>query len=247
MKILVLDIETRPNMAYVWGLWDQNVGLNQIIETGTVISFAAKWYGKKKVHFYSDYHDGHETMVKAAWDMLNEADAVVHFNGKAFDIKHLNREFILAGLTPPSPHKDIDLLSVVKQRFKFASNKLQHVSSELGIGSKLQHDGFDLWLRCMADDDKAWNTMRRYNKQDVVLTEKVYERLRPWIKTHPNVALNTGRPDACPTCASEHLQARGTASTNIAIYQRWQCQSCGGWFRSSKRLIDQTSDIRNAG
>ena len=179
MKILVLDIETRPNMAYVWGLWDQNVGLNQTIETGTVISFAAKWYGKKKVHFYSDYHDGHETMVQAAWDMINEADAVVHFNGKAFDIKHLNREFILAGLTPPSPHKDIDLLSVVKQRFKFASNKLQHVSSELGIGSKIQHDGFDLWVRCIANDDKAWNLMRRYNKQDVVLTEQVYDRLRP--------------------------------------------------------------------
>lgn len=245
VKILVLDIETRPNMAYVWGLWDQNIGLNQIIETGTVISFAAKWYGKKKVHFYSDYHDGHDNMIKAAWNMINDADAVVHFNGKAFDIKHLNREFVLGGLHPPSPHKDIDLLSIVKQRFKFASNKLQHVSQELGIGSKLQHDGFDLWVRCMANDDKAWNMMRRYNRQDVVLTEEVYERLRPWIKNHPNVNIGTSRPDACPTCGSDHLQARGTASTNIAIYQRWQCQACGGWFRSKDRLLDETSHMRN--
>lgn len=245
MKILVLDIETRPNMAYVWGLWDQNIGLNQIIETGSVISFAAKWYGEKKIHFYSDFHDGHETMIKAAWELFNEAEAIVHFNGKQFDIKHLNREFMVAGLTPPSPHKDVDLLSVVRSRFKFASNKLQHVATELGIGSKVQHDGFELWVRCMADDAKAWDLMRRYNKHDVKLTEQLYEQLRPWIKSHPNVALGEGRPDHCPTCGNDRMQSRGVQKSPFGIYQRYQCQGCGAWFKSRRRLINETAEVSN--
>lgn len=97
IKILTIDIETRPNLAYVWGLWDQNVGLNQIEETGSVISWAAKWHGEKKVYFASDYHDGHSEMVRRAWELLDEADAVVGYNSKAFDMKHLNREFVLEG------------------------------------------------------------------------------------------------------------------------------------------------------
>ena len=27
-KCLVLDIETAPNLGYIWGLWDQNIGIN---------------------------------------------------------------------------------------------------------------------------------------------------------------------------------------------------------------------------
>ena len=173
MQILIVDIETRPNLAYVWGLWNQNIGLNQISETGQVISFAAKWHGSKNVIFKSDFHDGHEAMVQSAWELLDKADAVVHYNGKAFDIKHLNREFVVAHMPPPSPHVDIDLLSTVKKSFKFPSNKLQHVATQLELGSKVQHDGFDLWLACMNNEEKAWNIMRKYNKQDVVLTEQL--------------------------------------------------------------------------
>ena len=234
IKILTIDIETRPNLAYVWGLWEQNVALNQVDQFGSVISFAAKWHGDKKVHFYSDYHDGHMAMVEAAWELLDEADAVVGYNSKAFDMKHLNREFVLAGMPPTSHYVDIDLMTVVKQRFKFTSNKLQHIATELGIGSKLQHDGFDLWLGCMAQDDKSWRTMKKYNMQDVVLTEKVYDRLLPWIKSHPHRGLFGGDPAACPRCGHGDLIKRGYHSTATGRYQTVQCKSCGGYSRLSK-------------
>jgi len=234
IKILTIDIETRPSLAYVWGLWDQNVGLNQVEEFGTVISWAAKWHGEKRVHFSSDYHDGHEEMVRKAWDMLDEADAVVGYNSKSFDMKHLNREFVLAGYPPPSPYIDIDLMSVVKQRFRFTSNKLQHVATELGLGSKVQHDGFDLWLACMKGDKKAWEIMKRYNKQDVVLTEKVYERLLPWIKNHPHRGLYGGNKEGCPRCGHSECQRRGYARTRTATYQIVHCKKCGGYSRTNQ-------------
>ena len=241
IRILTIDIETRPNLAYVWGLWEQNVGLNQVEEFGSVISFAAKWHGEKKVHFHSDYHDGHEDMVKAAWALLDEADVVVGYNSKAFDMKHLNREFVLFDMPPPSHYVDIDLMQVVKQRFKFPSNKLQHVAVQLNIGSKLQHDGFDLWVGCMMNDDKSWRTMKKYNMQDVVLTEQVYERLLPWIKTHPHRGLYDGDLDACPRCGHDDLVVNRYYRTRTGKYRIMQCKACGGYTKDSKVIEKVTN------
>jgi hypothetical protein len=232
MKKLTIDIETSPNLAYVWGLWDQNVGLNQIESVGSVICFAAKWHGSKKVMYYSDHHHGHDTMVKEAWALMSEADALIHYNGKAFDVKHLQREFLLAGLGPAAPHIDIDLLSVARRQFKFPSNKLQHVSEALGLGGKLQHTGFDLWRDCMMGDDKAWSLMKKYNIQDVQLTEKLYDRLLPWIPNHPNEALFMQDPDACPQCGNKGtLLSNGVRANRTMTYRRFFCTSCGAWPR----------------
>jgi hypothetical protein len=241
VKTLTLDLETSPNVAHVWGLWNQNVGLPQLRESGQVISFAAKWLGSKKVEFYSDFHDGHEEMVKQAWRLVDEADAIVTFNGKSFDMKWLNREFIEAGLNPPSAWRDIDLLLVARKQFRFPSNKLQYVSTKLGLDGKVQHSGHDLWVRCLAGDEKAWATMRRYNRQDVVLTEELYVRLLPWITNHPNAALYVDADEPiCPRCESTHLQKRGYATTQVGKYRRFQCTDCGGWAQEGRRVQGAT-------
>ena len=154
-------------------------------------------------------------MIEQAWQLMDDADAIVHYNGTAFDIKHLQREFLLCDLDLiKTPHFDIDLLQTVKRRFKFASNKLQFVSEQLGLAGKVQHDGFDLWKRCMADDEKAWNLMRRYNKQDVLLTEQVYENYcRGYhdIQTEPSSITNTVHVH---DASALHTQARGFPDTH---------------------------------
>jgi hypothetical protein len=236
-KVLVIDIETSPNLAHVWGLWDQNIGLSQLHEVGEVISFASKWYGKAPVEFRSNYHDGHEVMVERAWDLMNEADAIVHFNGVTFDMKHLHKEFLLNGLTPPSPHKDIDLLRVVKSRFRFASNKLQFVSTALGLGGKVQHQGHELWVRCLLGEASAWEEMKLYNIQDTVLTEQVYDHVRPWIKGHPALTTLTADDELlCTNCGSADLLPDGTYTAAKLIYPQLQCQHCGAWFRGNKAI-----------
>lgn len=236
MKTLIIDIETRPSLGYIWSLWDQNVSLSQLVEVGEVICFSAKWIDNKKVFFKSIYHHSKEEMLQAAWDLMDEADAIIHYNGKAFDIKHLNREFLLGGFTPPSPHKDIDLLTVARGRFKFVSNKLQHVASQLGLGSKVDNSGFQLWVDCMNGKKKAWDEMKEYCMGDVLLTEKVYYALQPWIKNHPNVPLHdANQNDACQICGSERFQRRGYAYTQLSVYPRILCKDCGAWSRLGKR------------
>lgn len=243
MKTLVIDIETSPNLAHVWSLWKQNVSLSQLQETGHVLCFAAKWLDAPRTEFRSDFHDGHEAMIRRAHELMDEADAVVTYNGIRFDIPHLHREFILAGLTPPSPHKDIDLIRTVRGKFQFVSNKLQHVSGELGLGSKVQHSGHDLWVRCMAGDPKAWALFKKYNLQDVALTEQLYYRLQPWIVGHPHRGLIDGVVgNVCGKCGDARLQRRGFDVTATGRFQRLQCLACGAWSREGKR--DSGVDVR---
>jgi len=235
-KLLTVDIENRPSLGYIWDLWNQNLSLPQMVEYAETICFAAKWHHSKQIEYYSTYHHGKEEMVAQAHRLLSEADVVIGYNSKKFDLKHLNREFILAGMEPPAPYQQVDLYLAVRNQFKFASNKLDHVAQQLSLGGKTQHTGFQLWVDCMAGSEKAWNLMRRYNKQDVVLTEKLYDKLLPWIPNHPNVGLYDGIEDGCVACGSTNLQSRGYAYTSMSSYQRLVCLDCGKWNRGNKRM-----------
>jgi DNA polymerase elongation subunit (family B) len=234
-KILLLDIEVAPNTAHCWGIFDQNIGINQIIESSYALCYAAKWYGEDKMFFDSVNKAGKKKMLKNIHKLMDEADAIIHYNGKRFDIPILNKEFLLAGMPPPSPCKQIDLLQVAKQQFRFVSNKLDYVSQSLGLGKKTAHMGHELWIKCMAKDKEAWDLMEEYNKNDVILLEKVYNKFLPWIKHHFNHNL-TSEGLVCPNCGGHHYQRRGYSYTTTSKYQRLQCTDCGNWFRSNKNL-----------
>lgn len=236
MKVLILDIETSPNIAHVWQLFKPTVSLNQLMTPGGVICFAAKWLDEDETFFHSIHKDGHEWMTFQAHTFLESADAVVHYNGSKFDIPHLNREFLLAGLPPPAPFQEIDLLKVVKKKFRFVSNKLDHVSQQLGLEGKVSHEGHDLWVKCMAGDEDAWARMEEYNRQDVLLTEDLYKHLLPWIENHPHRGLYTDEEEGCPNCGGEELEKRGFAYTRVSKFQRYRCKGCGRWSRSGRRV-----------
>lgn len=242
MKILTIDIETSPNLAHVWGLWQQNVGLTQLLDSGEVICFAAKWHGKKQILFYSVHHDGKQAMVEAAHALLSEADVVVHYNGDKFDLPHLNREFVESGLEPPAPYASVDLLKAVKRKFRFPSNKLDYVVQKLQLGAKTSHTGHTLWIDCLNGSSKAWALMRKYNKHDVAITESLYNKLLPWIPAHPSTGLYEGLADVCPACGSDHLLREGYAYTSMGSFQRYRCDDCGKWSRSNKRV--EGSNVR---
>lgn len=247
MKILALDIETSPHVVYRWGALSRPdaTSIDMVIDTTRIICFAAKWLGsdtgvypygrrpkKDGTVFYGGRLDDHQSMIAAAHDLLDRADVVLHFNGKRFDVPHLNREFLEAGLSPPAPYVQIDLYVVARSKFQFASNRLAHLVTELGLEGKVSHEGFRLWERCMAGDELAWRTMEKYNRRDVTLLEELYAILLPWVDSHPNVALyDAAGGVVCPRCGSDDYQRRGYRFTSAAKYARYQCSACGGYFR----------------
>lgn len=229
----MLDIETAPNTAHVWGLFKQNIGINQLLDSSYVLCWSAKWYKEKEIYFDSVKKSKPKKMLQGIYKLLEQADAVVHYNGTKFDIPTLNKEFVLHGLRPPAPYKQIDLLKVARSQFRFPSNRLDYVANALGLGQKSKHEGHGLWIKCMAGERQAWKEMEAYNKNDVLLLERVYDRLMPWIKNHPNHNLY-GESLVCPNCGGKDHQRRGTTVSQSLCYHRFQCKSCFKWFRGAK-------------
>lgn len=239
-KILILDIETAPNIAYVWGMWKQNINPEWIAANGYVLCWTAKWLGNDELIFRRLKPGKPLNLLGPIHKLLNEARAVIHYNGKKFDIPTLNKEFLTHGMTPPSPYKQIDLLQTMWSNFLFPSNKLDYVTQTLKIGEKLRHEGPELWIGCMNDKSESWAKMEAYNKRDVELTEKLYRRLLPWIKGHPNLASFMGL-EGCPSCGSEEFRRDGSHLAQVLKYDRYQCSACGSWFRGTKSIIPRGS------
>jgi len=202
------------------------------MESSYVLCWSAKWYGDDNILFSGVNTVKPKAMLVKIYDLLSQADAVIHYNGTKFDIPTLNKEFLLFGMTPPAPYKQIDLLRVAKNQFRFPSNKLDYVAQALGLGKKTKHIGHELWIQCMAKNKEAWAMMEEYNRNDVVLLEKVYDKLKPWIKHHANHGVYEDGL-CCTNCASVRFQRRGWAYSQAHKYQRYQCSDCGTWFKAS--------------
>ena len=236
-KVLLFDVETSPNIAYIWGKYEQNA-LGDFIAERQIICFAWKWLGEKEVQVralpdfkgYRKDPGNNQALVVFLHELISRADIVVAHNVDKFDDKMANTDFIVHGLKPPTPHKTVDTLKVARSRFRFNSNKLDDLGHRLGLGRKRRTRGFDLWKGCLRGDMKCWNEMSDYNKQDVVLLEKIYLKLRPWMTNHPDMNV-TDKNSGCPQCRSGKLQRRGIQINPTGCYPRFQCMSCGKWSR----------------
>lgn len=238
-KIITLDIETSPIQAYTWGIWQQNIGLNQIIKDWSILSYCAKTLGDPDIRYadVSDKADPYDDydLMQLIWKELDQADIVVTQNGKRFDHRKINARFLALDMRPPSPFKMIDTKVEAAKVAMFTSNRLEWLADVLTDVPKDKHKdfpGFELWTACLAGNQKAWAAMRKYNPRDVIATEKLYLRLRPWIVGHPSVAVGSGHDaETCPKCGSHDIHPRGYVTTQVGVYQRYRCDSCGGWSR----------------
>lgn len=225
-KVLVLDIETRPAIGYSWRAYDTSFSPDQVIDGGGMMCVGAKWLGEKGVFFFSDWQHGHYEMLIQLHALLSEADAVIHFNGDKFDMPKIEGEFALAGMSPPPTPTNIDVLKTVK-KFGLFMNRLAYVGPLFKVGSKIKHEGFTLWTSVLAGDPKAQRRMERYCLQDVRLLERLYLKIRPFIRNHPHMG-NT-KSGACGGCGSHKMHSRGYRRTKAFRIQRLQCQDCGAW------------------
>jgi uncharacterized protein YprB with RNaseH-like and TPR domain len=183
-KVLIFDIETSPNLGYTWGKWEQNV--IQFAKESKLLSFAYKWHGEKSTYCFAARKGDEKALVHKLHALLIEADVIVAHNGDSFDIKKAQTRMIEHGLEYPGKLVTVDTKKVAKKHFAFNSNSLNDLGMTLGLGKKLKHSGFDTWLGCMSDDEASWVEMIKYNKMDVVLLEKVYDKFlaNGWLEYH---------------------------------------------------------------
>lgn len=241
-NILLLDIETMPIMLYSWGLWNQTHGINQIIHPWFMVSWSAKWLFEDEV--YSDVLTPGEVIAKddsrickGLWKFLDHCDIVIGHNAKKFDIPKANWRFLKNGLNPPSPYQIIDTKKAFDKSGLLApdSAKLDFVCRALGMEGKIDTGGFELWEACYRGDQDALKEMETYNRQDTVILESLYLKIRPWIKSHPNIGLLIeDSVECCGVCGSEKINWLDDHPyrTMVGSYSAFRCDDCGAVGRS---------------
>lgn len=245
-KILCFDIETAPILGYVWGLFQNDVALNQIKQDWFILSWAAKWIGDPNSKLmYMDQSrskdlEDDKRICKGIWKLLDEADIVVTQNGKKFDQKKLNARFVINGFQPPSSYKHIDTLQLAKKHFGFTSNKLEYMTDKLCTKYKKlktkEFQGFELWKACLSGNKRAWAEMQKYNKQDVLSLEELYTKLIPW-DSSVNFALYDEKVIPICSCGQKKFKRNGYTYTSSGKYQRYMCVNCGSEKRSNVNLL----------
>ena len=236
-KILLYDIETTPILAFVWGIWEQKVLPENVVQDWHLLSWSAKWLFSpdtmsdvltpEEAINHNDYR-----ITNSIWNLLEEADIVVTHNGDKFDNKRLNTRFLFNGLPPVSHYQSVDTLKVARSSFNFSSNRLDYINKTLGIPTKEDVD-YDLWIAAYRGDNEALQTLLHYNENDVFILEDLYLRFRPYIKGHPNLNLWSEEViSVCPNCGSPDLDWNGHYYTVTGRYKSFRCQNCNAIGRS---------------
>ncbi len=245
-RVLLWDIETSQNLVAVFQLAKNDyIDYRNLIRERYIICAAWKWLGEKTVHSVSilndrkrykkDPHDDRH-VVETLHKVIGQADVLVAHNGDRFDYKYVTARGIAHGLPKLPPTASVDTLKIARREFLFNSNRLDYLGKYLNLGKKVDHEP-GLWLRVLNGDAEAVRAMVRYNQGDVLLLEKVFLRLRPYVTEAITRALDGGI--GCPRCGSLQTQRQGVRRAITRTYARYQCQSCGGWFRDGQ-IVDRT-------
>ena len=241
-RIVFFDIEIIPDLNKALKYWTKLSswpGKTLRASVSSVCVIGWKVLGEKKTHTLCAWdYPGWKKNVNDDLPILKEfakvvagADCVVGHHSKGFDWRHLQTRLLLAGegvMDGKTPH--VDTKQISSKKFFFIDNKLQTLAEELFNESKLEHEGWDLWCRTHDRDPAAMKKMKDYCKQDVILLEKVFKKLRPEAIGLPNFNLmNPYKEKVCPKCGSSRILSNGKRYTKTKVYRRYICADCNSW------------------
>jgi predicted PolB exonuclease-like 3'-5' exonuclease/predicted RNA-binding Zn-ribbon protein involved in translation (DUF1610 family) len=234
IRRLFWDIETSPNVVFAWRAgYKLNINADSIISERKIICIGYKWEGNPKVTVLRwDENQDDKEMLKEFLKVANQADEMVHQNGDQFDLPWFRTRCLFHGFQCMPDYKTADTLQWARRKFYFNSNKLDYIAKYLGIGQKIK-TGFGLWKDIVLNKcPEAMEKMTTYCGHDVVLLEKVWNRLRLYVlpKTHTGV-LNGGEKWSCPHCGSENVtKSKKKVTAAGTVQHQMQCQDCGGYY-----------------
>lgn len=257
-RVLFYDIENTSIQIEAWRTYQADA--IRVTREWYILSIAYKWQHEKKPHvmtladfpgFAKNPRDD-KALLEAFFPIFDSADIVIAHNGNYHDQRKLSARLVYHNLGPPSPYAQLDTYLLAKRRFAFTSNRLDALAQYFGIEGKKDCPP-DIWQRCMEGDPKAFKVMGRYNKHDVVILEKVYEKLRAWQPNHPYIGVSGPRRKRfsamegldCPRCGSDRLSSKGWRETAASYYRQYQCLDCGGYCSSMTRQAKQGRNLKS--
>lgn len=242
-KRLFFDIETSYNTVASWNIGQKiNLSTDSILKERAIICICWKWAHEDTVYHLEWDKGDDKQMLKAFIKILNEADEIIGHNGDAFDIKWVRTRCIKHNIPMFPSYQSLDTLKLSRSTFRFNSNKLDYLGEFLDLGRKMHTGGFALWKAIVEENCKdSMKTMVEYCKQDVILLQKVYDKLNPFTKhkAHVGVALGGEKCD-CPNCGSANVESRGhrylaTGSKNRIM----RCKDCSKAYTLSQTIYEK--------
>jgi hypothetical protein len=251
VKRLFWDIETSPNIMFSWRSgWKITLPVDNIIRERAIICICYKWQGDDKVHALRWNKGDDAEMLWKFTQVIERADEMVAHNGDNFDMKWYNGRHLINKLDPVCPAKTVDTLKIAKKHFYLNSNRLDYLGKIL-FGEGKIHAPFSLWKNIVLENSETdMRKMVRYCRQDVLLLERVWERLQDYEtpSTHEAVAQSGDNKDRwmCPYCGSDEVVTTKTRATAKGMVQRvMKCKVCHryytiadavhGWYLAAKR------------
>lgn len=230
IKRLFFDIETSPMIVYSWRTgWKINIPTDNIIEDWRIICISYKWEGQEKVHTLSwDSNKCDKKLLEKFIKIANSADEIVAHNGDRFDIKKIRTRCLYHRIPMFPKYRSLDTLKKAKWNFSFNSNRLDYIAKFLGVGAKLEHEGFEMWTKCLQGDKKALEDMIKYCEMDIIVLEDVFMVLQNYItnNTHAGV-IQGGLKHECPNCGGEDaVLLKNNFTAKGTIKRLMECDTC---------------------
>lgn len=248
IRRLFWDIETSPNMVFSWRCGGKIfIGPDSIIKERAIICVCYKWEGSKKVHHLTWNNGDDKELVKAFAPVIEEADELVAHNGDKFDLRWFNGRCLIHGMDPIPQVKTVDTLKIARKHFYLNSNRLDYISKLLFGNGKTNTD-FDLWKNIVLNnDEKAMKKMVKYCKNDVIILEKVWDKLRDYAAPATHAAVvESGNPAdrwMCAHCGSDNVIKSKTRITAKGDRQhQMKCNDCGRYYSIANSVFNWYRD-----
>ena len=249
IKRLFFDIETSPNIGYFWRAgYKLNIGAENIIEERKIICISWKFEDENKVsHLTWDKNQCDKQMLIDFIKVANTADEIIGHNGDRFDIKWIRTRCIYHRIPIFPDYRSLDTLKKAKAHFNFNSNRLDYIAKFLGVGAKVKHEGFDMWIKCMKGDEEALQSMVNYCDGDIVVLEDVYLTMQNYIKHNTHTGThNAELKHTCPNCASDEPKLIKNNFTSAGTIKRqMECDSCGYVYEISNSAYRNFIEFKN--
>lgn len=250
IKRLFFDIETSPMIAYTWRVgYKINLDYENIVQDWRIICICYKWEGEEKVHELRwDKNQCDKKMLQKFVQVLNEADEISAHNGDRFDIKKIRTRCVFHRIPIRPKYRSFDTLKKARSSFNFNSNRLDYIAQFLGVGAKLKHEGFPMWVKCLEGDKKALDDMVEYCIMDIIVLEDVYLALQNYTLNNTHAGThNGGLKCSCPNCGSEDINLLKNVYTAKGTIKRLiGCNTCGYEYETSNSAYRTYLELRKS-
>lgn len=251
IKLLVYDIETSQAEFKQWWTGKRFVSHDRMTKEPEILSIAWKWIGKETV--FTDHWDmkthSDKGLMERFLEEYNKADMVIGQNNDRFDNRWINARALKHGLYVNTHVRSFDIMKQNKRLFRLPSYSMAFMTKFLGITLKQSHEGIHMWDMIEDGTPKEqkeyMDKMLKYNVGDIISTEEMYYKIRPYVGHMMHVGALEGKGKySCPSCGGTNIELVRTTSTPAGTLQRiMKCNDDNVEFRISNSLYLKNLNI----